>query len=222
MLPRSIVRDSRRGWSRNSWHGSSTAALLAPSVPEVKIISRGSSSRTSLGASRWPTSGLRTPVPGSSGPAVAAAGATAGSLRHGGGTDFSTPPGPSATVRGRCASRAHAPAARDSSSSSTSSKAGGRPAQAAPRVPGVRAAMTAGRGPGPPSHRRKTPPRGLSCCRSGWQSGPGHVAGSRQSGSEAGRPAFQLAVAQRAAAVVDGAIRCGVARLRSVVQRPRV
>ena len=81
VLPRSIVRDSERLVQKQlAWV--STAALLAPSVPDVKIIRRGSSSRTS----RWPV-----PLPG-----------TAGSVRDGGGTDFSMPPGPSAAVRGRC------------------------------------------------------------------------------------------------------------------------
>ena len=46
VLPRSSVRDSERLVQKQlAWV--STAALLAPSVPDVKIIRRGSSSRTS-------------------------------------------------------------------------------------------------------------------------------------------------------------------------------
>ncbi len=53
VLPRSSVRDSERLVQKQlAWV--STAALLAPSVPDVKIIRRGSSSRTSRGCARRP------------------------------------------------------------------------------------------------------------------------------------------------------------------------
>ena len=50
--------------------------------------------------------------------------------------------------------------------------AAGRRVQAGRQVPGVKAARTAAPGPARPWRRRRTPPRGPSCCRSGSRSGP--------------------------------------------------
>ena len=50
--------------------------------------------------------------------------------------------------------------------------AAGRRVPAGRQVPGVKAARTAAPGPARPWRRRRTPPRGPSCCRSGSRSGP--------------------------------------------------
>ena len=167
VLPRSIVRDSERLVQKQlAWV--STAALLAPSVPDVKIISRGSSSRTSRCA------GVR-------------AGHRAAAVRDGGGTDFSMPPGPSAAVRGRCAQQRAGARGERIQLVLDEQQLRGRRAPAARRVPGARAARTAAPGPARPWRRRRTPPRGPSCCRSGSRSGP--PSRSRRPRRPAARPA---------------------------------
>ena len=217
VLPRSIVRDSERLVQKQlAWV--STAALLAPSVPDVKII------RQRVVVADFPRAaqGRRTSGPRSSRRPAPAAGTAAasdpGRRRHGlfdaAGTQRGGP-GPVRQQRARACRRGNPARPRRAA-------AGGRRARAARRVPGVRAARTAGRGPAPPWRRRRKPRRDPSCCRSGWRSGPpsrSRQPPGRPPGGLPGVPARRSSACSRGHRRRSGA---GWRWLRSVVQRPRV